>query len=57
MQYCINNPNWVTIYNQTGVDTRVVDDNDGDEILVYAAKQGTGNFYSGMVGGSYDDEV
>ncbi len=54
---CINNPNWVTIYNQTGIDTRVVDDSDGDEILVYAVKHANGSFYSGMVGGSYDDEV
>ena len=54
---CINSANWVQIYNQTGVDPRVVDSNDGDEILVYAAHHGSGSFYSGSVGSEFVAEI
>ena len=53
---CWNAEGWRDIQNQTGIDPRVIDKQDGDEILEYAACAGAGKFYDGLVGKEIDDD-
>ena len=53
---CWNVEGWRDIQRETGVDPRVIDNKDGDEILQYSAYAGAGKFYDGLVGNEVGDD-
>lgn len=50
---CIDDPTCADILESTGVDTRVIDNADSQEILTYSATIGSGGGYEGMIGTSF----
>ena len=47
---CWNEDGWEEVLEETGIDIRVINQKDGDEILTYIACTGSGNTYTGLVG-------